>query len=460
MDRNLSPCYASNVNNTVTRDTSPVTDPTIQPATQAEEMAPTSSAPSQETGGSPNGLEALNLRPELFASLQRAGYTKPTPIQREVIPLALAGHDVIGQAQTGTGKTAAFLVPFLQNWRSMQTEGVAGIVLVPTRELALQVVAEARKIACDPDFAVVAVYGGQAIGPQITAIRKNAPLVVGTPGRVIDHLMRGTLRLDNLRYAVLDEADRMLDIGFRPDIEKILRRCPTDRQTLLLSATMSDEVLRLAQRYQRDPKTVQITPEIPTVARIRQSYVAVEEDRKLPLLLKLLETEQPRASIIFVERKRWAENLYRELRQTIKGVSMMHGDLPQGMRTKIMEAFRAGKIRHLVATDVVGRGIDVKNLSHVFNYDIPEDPDAYVHRIGRTGRIGADGVAIAFISPDQGHRLTSVEIFINKLLDKREAPGFEGVRPKDLPQPEETKAPAAPAQPVFGRRTKKYSNRL
>jgi ATP-dependent RNA helicase DeaD len=268
------------------------------------------------------------------------------------------------------------------------------------------------------------------------------------------------LRLDNLRYAVLDEADRMLDIGFRPDIEKILRRCPTDRQTLLLSATMSDEVLRLAQRYQRDPKTVQITPEIPTVARIRQSYVAVEEDRKLPLLLKLLETEQPRASIIFVERKRWAENLYRELRQTIKGVSMMHGDLPQGMRTKIMEAFRAGKIRHLVATDVVGRGIDVKNLSHVFNYDIPEDPDAYVHRIGRTGRIGADGVAIAFISPDQGHRLTSVEIFINKLLDKREAPGFEGVRPKDLPQPEEIKAPVAPAQPVFGRRTKKYSNRL
>jgi ATP-dependent RNA helicase DeaD len=365
---------------------------------------------------------------------------------------------VIGQAQTGTGKTAAFLVPFLHHWKTLHTSGATGLVLVPTRELALQVVAEAKKIACDPDFAVAAIYGGQAIGPQVTAIKKNTPLLVGTPGRVIDHLMRGTLRLDNLKYAVLDEADRMLDIGFRPDIEKILRRCPADRQTLLLSATMPDDVLRLAHRYQRDPQTVQITPETPTVARIRQSYVAVDEDRKLPLLLKLLETEQPRASIIFVERKRWAENLYRDLRQTIKGVSMMHGDLPQGMRTKIMQAFRDGKIRHLVATDVVGRGIDVKNLSHVFNYDIPEDPDAYVHRIGRTGRIGADGVAIAFVSPDQGHRLTNVESFINKLLDKREVEGFEGVRPKDLPQPEAPKP--APAQPVFGRRVKKYSNRL
>ena len=439
-----------------------MTDPIAEPAPANADATPETAGQTPDTGSTEpqaNGFSGMRLRPELFEALCRAGYSNPTPIQREVIPLALAGHDVIGQAQTGTGKTAAFLVPFLHRWKTLHETGASGLVLVPTRELALQVVAEARKIACDPDFAVAAIYGGQAIGPQITAIRKNTPLLVGTPGLVIDHLMRGTLRLDGLKYAVLDEADRMLDIGFRPDIEKILRRCPADRQTLLLSATMPDDVLRLAHRYQKDPKTVQITPETPTVARIRQSYVAVEEDRKLPLLLKLLETEQPRASIIFVERKRWAENLYRDLRQTIKGVSMMHGDLPQGMRTKIMQAFRDGVIKHLVATDVVGRGIDVKNLSHVFNYDIPEDPDAYVHRIGRTGRIGADGVAIAFVSPDQGHRLTNVESFINKLLDKREVEGFEGVRPKDLPQPEAPKEQAA-SQPVFGRRVKKYSNRL
>jgi ATP-dependent RNA helicase DeaD len=439
-----------------------VTDPIAEPATTNADATPETAGKTPDTGSTEpqtNGFSGMRLRPELFEALCRAGYSNPTPIQREVIPLALEGHDVIGQAQTGTGKTAAFLVPFLHRWKTLHETGASGLVLVPTRELALQVVAEARKIACDPDFAVAAIYGGQAIGPQVTAIRKNTPLLVGTPGRVIDHLMRGTLRLDGLKYAVLDEADRMLDIGFRPDIEKILRRCPADRQTLLLSATMPDDVLRLAHRYQKDPKTVQITPETPTVARIRQSYVAVDEDRKLPLLLKLLQTEQPRASIIFVERKRWAENLYRDLRQTVKGVSMMHGDLPQGMRTKIMQAFRDGVIKHLVATDVVGRGIDVKNLSHVFNYDIPEDPDAYVHRIGRTGRIGADGVAIAFVSPDQGHRLTNVESFINKLLDKREVEGFEGVRPKDLPQPEAPKE-QAPSQPVFGRRVKKYSNRL
>jgi len=439
-----------------------VTDPIAEPATTNADATPETAGNTPDTGSTEpqtNGFSGMRLRPELFEALCRAGYSNPTPIQREVIPLALAGHDVIGQAQTGTGKTAAFLVPFLHHWKTLHETGASGLVLVPTRELALQVVAEARKIACDPDFAVAAIYGGQAIGPQITAIRKNTPLLVGTPGRVIDHLMRGTLRLDGLKYAVLDEADRMLDIGFRPDIEKILRRCPADRQTLLLSATMPDDVLRLAHRYQKDPKTVQITPETPTVARIRQSYVAVDEDRKLPLLLKLLQTEQPRASIIFVERKRWAENLYRDLRQTVKGVSMMHGDLPQGMRTKIMQAFRDGVIKHRFATDVVGRGIDVKNLSHVFNYDIPEDPDAYVHRIGRTGRIGADGVAIAFVSPDQGHRLTNVESFINKLLDKREVEGFEGVRPKDLPQPEAPKE-QAPSQPVFGRRVKKYSNRL
>ncbi len=404
-------------------------------------------------------FETLGLRPETLASLARAGYKSPTPIQHQVIPLALAGHDVIGQAQTGTGKTAAFLLPFLNAWTAGKDSKYSqALILVPTRELAAQVVEEARNILPDGGPESVVVCGGQSMGPQVRALEKKVPLIVGTPGRVIDHLMRGTFKPTGPQYVVLDEADRMLDIGFRPDIEKILRRCPEDRQTLLLSATLPEDVLRLALRYQRDPRQVRIVPEQATVKAIRQSYVAVEDDRKLPLLLRILKDEKPRQSIIFVERKRWAENVYRDLRKEITGVSMIHGDLPQGMRDRVMEAFRNGRVKHLVATDVVGRGIDVRDISHVINYDIPEDPEAYVHRIGRTGRIGANGIAIAFISPDQGDRLTSVEMFINQILEKRDIPGFEAVRPRD-PVPEKP-AEDKPHTPIFGRRVKKYSNRL
>jgi len=412
------------------------------------------------TNSSDKSFEELGLRAETLASLARAGYTKPTPIQAGVIPYALAGYDVIGQAQTGTGKTAAFLLPFLNAWsRGKDSKYAQALILVPTRELAAQVVEEARNILPEDGPESIVVCGGQSMGPQVRALGRKVPLIVGTPGRVIDHLMRGTFVPAGPQYVVLDEADRMLDIGFRPDIEKILRRCPEDRQTLLLSATLPDDVLKLTQRYQRDPKQVRIASEQPTVKKIRQSYASVEEDRKLSLLLRILKDEKPTQSIIFVERKRWAENLYSSLRKDIHGVSMIHGDLPQGMRDKVMEAFRQGRIKHLVATDVVGRGIDVKDISHVFNYDIPEDPEAYVHRIGRTGRIGANGIAIAFVSPDQGERLTNVEMFINQILEKRETEGFESVRPKD---PVGEKPPEAPkqSQPVFGRRVKKYSNRL
>lgn len=406
-------------------------------------------------------FEELGLRPETLAGLKRAGYTKPTPIQAGVIPLALAGNDVIGQAQTGTGKTASFLLPFLNGWTGDKgSKYTQALILVPTRELAAQVVEEARKILPDDGPASVVVCGGQSMGPQVRALEKKVPLIVGTPGRVIDHLMRGTFVPSGPQYVVLDEADRMLDIGFRPDIEKILRRCPENRQTLLLSATLPEEVLRLTLRYQKDPKQVRIASEQPTVKKIRQSYVSVEEDRKFPLLVRIMKEEAPKQSIIFVERKKWAENLYRNLRKDFPGVSMIHGDLPQSMRDRVMEAFRTGKVKHLVATDVVGRGIDVKDISHVVNYDIPEDPEAYVHRIGRTGRIGANGIAIAFVSPDQGERLTKVEMFINQILEKREIEGFEAVRPKDPPPEKSQDQPPKPSVPVFGRRVKKYSNRL
>jgi ATP-dependent RNA helicase DeaD len=401
-------------------------------------------------------FHSLALMPEVMAALDRVGYRHPTPVQAAVIPEALAGRDVIGQAQTGTGKTAAFLLPFLNSWREDEGPGPQAIVLAPTRELVVQVCEEAAKLSPSHAFHPVAIYGGQRIRQQLNQLKRGAHLIVGTPGRVLDHLSRGTLRLDKVRYAVLDEADRMLDIGFRPDIEKILRRCPSDRQTLLMSATVPPPVLRLTHRYMIDPVNINLSPARVTVDSIRQTYFTVDEDRKCDLLLRLLERERPRQSIIFVERKRWAEDLYRQLRGRLPRVCMMHGDLAQPIRNRIMQGFRDGKIVHLVATDVVGRGIDVRNISHVFNYDVPMDPENYVHRIGRTGRIGADGVAIAFVTPEQGEQLTAIEGFINCQIDESRLDDFDAYRPRVKAN---GAAPRA-AGPVFGRRVKRYSNRV
>jgi ATP-dependent RNA helicase DeaD len=407
-----------------------------------------------------SGFHALGLSADLLAALGRAGYQEPTPIQAAFIPEALAGRDVIGQAQTGTGKTAAFLLPFFNTWREDEPGAAPqAIVLTPTRELSVQVTEEAVKLAPSPSCRAVAIYGGQRMQKQLAQLRRGCALVVGTPGRVLDHLHRGTLALANVRYLVLDEADRMLDIGFRPDIERILRRCPSGRQTHLLSATMPPPVLRLTQRYMIEPVHLNLAPEKVTVESIRQSFITVDEDRKFDLLVRLLEREQPRQCLIFCERKRWAEDVYCMLRHHVKRSACMHGDLPQPLRNRIMKGFREGKIRYLVATDVVGRGIDVRDISHVINYDIPEDPENYVHRIGRTGRIGADGIAVLFATPDQGQQLTNIEIFINKQIPEERIDGFQAyrVRPK-VEKPAEQAA--KPVTPVFGRRVKRYSNRL
>jgi len=403
------------------------------------------------------GFGSLSLSPEQLAALDRVGYQEPTPIQAALIPEALQGKDVIGQAQTGTGKTAAFLLPFFNSWREDGGNGPQALVLAPTRELVVQVAEEAAKLNPHKGCRSMAIYGGQRFREQLTQLNRGCHLVVGTPGRILDHLSRGTLSFAQVRYVVLDEADRMLDIGFRPDIEKILRRCPADRQTLLLSATLPPPVLRLAQRYMVNPLNINLSPLKVTVENIRQSYITVDEDRKFELLLKVFNREPPRQCIIFVERKRWAEDLYRLLRQYLPRVAMMHGDLPQPMRNRIMAGFRSGKIVYLVATDVVGRGIDVKNISHIINYDMPEDPENYVHRIGRTGRIGADGVAVAFVTPEQGQQLTDVEAYINKEIEEVRIEGFEAYAPR-APKPESTGPKST--TPVFGRRTKKYSNRL
>jgi ATP-dependent RNA helicase DeaD len=404
-----------------------------------------------------SGFQNLALTPELLAAVERAGYREPTPIQAAFIPEALPGRDVIGQAQTGTGKTAAFLLPFFNGWREDEGRGPQALVLVPTRELVVQVAQEAAKLSPTRSLRTVPIYGGQRMRQQLTLLDRGCHLVVGTPGRILDHLSRGTLSLDQVRYVVLDEADRMLDIGFRPDIERILRRCPTSRQTLLLSATMPPPVLRLTQRYMYEPSHINVSPARMTVESIAQSYITVDEDRKFDVLVRLLELDEPRQCIIFCERKRWVEDVYRMLREKRRRVACMHGDLPQTLRNRIMQGFRDGKIVYLVATDVVGRGIDVRNISHVINYDLPEDPENYVHRIGRTGRIGADGRAIAFVTPEQGEQLTDIEMFINKMIPEFRIEGFEAYSPR--PEKSDTPEAPRPVVPVFGRRVKRYSNR-
>lgn len=405
-----------------------------------------------------NGFHALSLSSSVLTALSRAAYLEPTAIQAALIPDALSGRDVIGQAQTGTGKTAAFLLPFLNRWRDRPEPGPQALVMAPTRELVVQVSEEARKLAPSRHCRTVPIYGGQRFRQQLAEMRKGYAIAVGTPGRVLDHLSRGTLSLDHVRYVVLDEADRMLDIGFRPDIEKILRCCPRERQTLLLSATLPPPVLRLAQRYLTDPVHINLSPDRATVENIRQSYITVDAERKFELLLKVIEREQPRQCIIFCQRKRFADEVYHQLKEKRKRVAAMHGDLPQVLRNRIMQGFRDGKIVYLVATDVVGRGIDVTNISHIINYDLPEDPENYVHRIGRTGRMGADGVAIAFVTKEQGKELTAIEAFINKQLAEERVEGFEAFVPRIEPQPE--LAPPKPVVPIFGRSVRRYRRAL
>jgi ATP-dependent RNA helicase DeaD len=405
-----------------------------------------------------SGFHTLNLSPSILAALHRVQYRKPTPIQAALIPEALVGRDVIGQAQTGTGKTAAFLLPFLNSWEDNNAPGPQALVLAPTRELVVQVAEEGARLAPSRNCRSVPIYGGQRFREQLGEMRKGCALAVGSPGRVLDHLGRGTLSLEHVRYVVLDEADRMLDIGFRPDIEKILRQCPRQRQTLLLSATLPGPVLRLAHRYMTDPLNINLSPETVTVENIQQSYFTVPAERKLDLLLKVVAREKVRQCIIFVQRKRWADDLYREIKHKLRRVAVMHGDLPQGQRERIMQLFREGKVIFLVATDVVGRGIDVTGISHIINYDLPEDPENYVHRIGRTGRMGKDGRAIAFVTREQGAQLTAIEMCMNKLVPHETMDGFD----EPPPPPGEPKPPEEPKEvkPIFGRSVRRYRRGL
>ena len=401
----------------------------------------------------------------MLGALKEAEYLDPTPIQAGLIPRALAGIDLMGQAQTGTGKTAAFCIPILERLQPRaEMANPQAIALVPTRELAVQVRDECEKLSAGRDVHVVGVFGGKPIRKQVEQLRRGAEIIVGTPGRVLDLISRGALMLGDVRFVVLDEADRMLDIGFRPDIEKILRRCPQSRQTLLLSATIPPPVKRLAERYMREPEMVDFSTKDVAVETIEQSYFTVDPERKFDLLVKLLQRENPQQAIVFCRTKRGTDKICRKLSEQFKGVDTIHGDLQQSARDRVMRHFRDGKIKILAATDVVGRGIDVSTISHIINYDIPQFCDDYVHRVGRTGRMGREGVAFTFVSPEEGNELTRIEMRINRLLKRDELPGFVALE-KPLPTEEfdedsgEPLEPAPP-KPVFGRRTHRVRRAL
>ncbi|MBU4273430.1 MAG: DEAD/DEAH box helicase [Planctomycetes bacterium] len=401
----------------------------------------------------------------MLAALNEAEYLDPTPIQAGLIPLALEGVDLMGQAQTGTGKTAAFCIPILERLQPRsEALWVQALVLLPTRELAVQVRDECVKLASGRDVRVTAVYGGKPIRKQVEQLRRGTEIVVGTPGRVMDLMNRGSLVLGEVRFVVLDEADRMLDIGFRPDIEKILRRCPQARQTLLLSATIPPPVKRLAERYMREPEMVDFSTKDLAVETIEQWYFTVDAERKFELLVKLLERERPRQAIVFCRTKRGTDKVCRRLGQSFRDVDTIHGDLQQRTRDSVMSRFREGKIKVLVATDVVGRGIDVTRISHIINYDIPQFCDDYVHRVGRTGRMGREGVAFTFVTPEEGNELTRIEMRINRLLKRDEIPGFVALskpQPTDDFDAEGDEPPEPPApKTVFGRRTRRIRRAL
>ncbi len=426
----------------------------------------------------------LDLTEEMLETLDAIGYEHPSPVQAGVIPVALEGGDVLGQARTGTGKTASFAIPILENLYEDDGSGrPQALVLVPTRELAVQVAGEFEKIAGNLDCRIVAVYGGKPIKPQINRLAKGSDVVIGTPGRVIDHMTRGTVDFGGLDVVVLDEADRMLDIGFRPDIEKILRRCPKDRQTLLLSATVAPGVQRLAEKYMQDPTMLDFSPKSKSADTIEQHYFTVDGDRKFDLLCKLIDRENPAQSIVFCRTKRGTDKVHNKLRKkNYLEVDCIHGDMPQGARDRVMRKFREQKVKLLVATDVVGRGIDVSGISHIINYDIPQSSDDYVHRVGRTGRMGKEGVAYTFVTREEGQELTRIEILINKLLiedfidgfdavaeeNKRAAPakveffgsGAPRVEGEDAPEDSEEKKEEKPKPKPFGSRAKRYRRGL
>jgi ATP-dependent RNA helicase DeaD len=366
----------------------------------------------------------LGINENLMKSISKMGFEEATPIQAQTIPLALERNDVIGQAQTGTGKTAAFGIPLIENV-DVKSDTIQGIVVAPTRELAIQVSEELNKIGQFNRVRILPIYGGQDISRQIRSLKKFPHIIVGTPGRIIDHINRKTLRLNNIHTVVLDEADEMLNMGFIEDIESILAGVPSDRQTLLFSATMPGPIQRIAERFMKDPKVVKVKSKEVTVPNIQQYYVETQEKKKFDVLTRLLDSQSPELAIIFGRTKRRVDELSEAL--TLRGYAAegIHGDLSQAKRISVLRKFKEGSIEVLVATDVAARGLDISGVTHVYNFDIPQDPESYVHRIGRTGRAGKHGMAITFVSPREMGQLKNVERTTKRKMERLTPPTID-----------------------------------
>lgn len=371
----------------------------------------------------------LGLEPALLAAVERAGFEEATPIQSETIPHALAGDDTIGQAQTGTGKTAAFGLPLLQKIDTNDTS-IQALVISPTRELAVQTQEELYRLGKDKRAKVQAVYGGADIRRQIKGLSNHPQIVVGTPGRLLDHINRHTLKLENLKMLVLDEADEMLDMGFIEDIESIVSSAPETRQTLLFSATMPGPIMNITKKFMKNPVTIQIKSKELTADTVEQFYVRAKEYEKFDIMTKLFDVQSPELALIFGRTKRRVDELTKGLQARGYNAEGIHGDLSQQKRMQVLRQFKGGELDFLVATDVAARGLDISGVTHVYNFDIPQDPDSYVHRIGRTGRAGKSGVSVTFVAPNEMDYLHTIEDLTKKrmlpLKPPTQAEAFKG----------------------------------
>jgi len=400
----------------------------------------------------PPGFESLALTPPFLKAVQELGFTHPTPIQMKAIPIVLEGRDLIGCAQTGTGKTAAFLLPVMQRLMAGQKGGTRVLVLEPTRELAAQVEEDFRDLGKHSHLKAATVYGGVGFGNQTTALRSGFDIIIATPGRLLDHMERGNAKFDRLQVLILDEADRMMDMGFMPDLRRIIHKLPKVRQTLMFSATMPPEIERLSREILKEPLSIDVGRRPQAAAGITAAVYPVAQNRKTSLLTLLLRSPNMNSVLVFTRTKHRAERLGEQLQSRGFSVAIIHGNRSQGQREQALESFKAGSAMVMVATDIAARGLDIQDISHVINYDVPNTAEDYVHRIGRTGRAQAVGDAFTLVAYEEEAAMSEIEKSLGQTLPRVIRPDFDYGTYVPLPPPPPQAAVTPPAQGMHSNR--------